>query len=276
MANIILDPIFILTLDMGTAGAAIATVLGNVFGCVYYIYYLTRKSPLLSMHPQYLAGCGRIARRVVSIGIPAGINSALMSISTVLLNNALVPYGDTAVAAMGIVTKVYMFIVFVHMGITNGIQPLLGYCHGAGAVKRFGAILRFSGALTVVCGTLLSGFYIAFAPGVVRVFIDDAQVIEYGAAMLVATSLAGPVLGLLFLTINSLQAMDRPVPATLLSLFRQGVFFIPLLFVLGRLFGLNGINFTQTTADYLAIVIALFLLVRALRQQRAVLAAQEA
>lgn len=276
VANIILDPIFILTLDMGTAGAAIATVLGNVFGCVYYIYYLTRKSPLLSMHPQYLAGCGCIARRVVSIGIPAGINSALMSISTVLLNNALVPYGDTAVAAMGIVTKVYMFIVFVHMGITNGIQPLLGYCHGAGAVKRFGAILRFSGALTVVCGTLLSGFYIAFAPGVVRVFIDDAQVIEYGAAMLVATSLAGPVLGLLFLTINSLQAMDRPVPATLLSLFRQGVFFIPLLFVLGRLFGLNGINFTQTTADYLAIVIALFLLVRALRQQRAVLAAQEA
>lgn len=257
-------------------GAAIATVLGNVFGCVYYIYYLTRKSPLLSMHPRYLAGCGRIARRVVSIGIPAGINSALMSISTVLLNNALVPYGDTAVAAMGIVTKVYMFIVFVHMGITNGIQPLLGYCHGAGAAKRFGAILRFSGALTVVCGTLLSGFYIAFAPGVVRVFIDDAQVIEYGAAMLVATSLAGPVLGLLFLTINSLQAMDRPVPATLLSLFRQGVFFIPLLFVLGWLFGLNGINFTQTTADYLAIVIALFLLVRALRQQRAVLAAQEA
>ena len=63
MANIILDPIFILTLDMGTAGAAIATVLGNVFGCVYYIYYLTRKSPLLSMHPQYLAGCGRIARQ---------------------------------------------------------------------------------------------------------------------------------------------------------------------------------------------------------------------
>ncbi|TCL56115.1 MATE family efflux transporter [Allofournierella massiliensis] len=126
------------------------------------------------MNPRYLAGCGRIARRVVSIGIPAGINSALMSISTVLLNNALVPYGDTAVAAMGIVTKVYMFIVFVHMGITNGIQPLLGYCHGAGAAKRFRDILWFSGALTLVCGTLLSGIYIGFAPQVIRVFIDDA------------------------------------------------------------------------------------------------------
>lgn len=188
---------------------------------------------MLSMNPRYLAGCSRIAQRVVSIGIPAGINSALMSISTVLLNNALVPYGDTAVAAMGIVTKVYMFIVFVHMGITNGIQPLLGYCHGAGAAKRFRDILWFSGALTLVCGTLLSGIYIGFAPQVIRVFIDDAQVIEYGADMLVATSLAGPILGLLFLTINSLQAMDRPIPATLLSLFRQGLFFIPLLFVLG-------------------------------------------
>lgn len=267
VVNIVLDPIFILTLDMGTAGAAIATVLGNVFGCVYYIWYLTRKSAMLSMNPRYLAGCSRIAQRVVSIGIPAGINSALMSISTVLLNNALVPYGDTAVAAMGIVTKVYMFIVFVHMGITNGIQPLLGYCHGAGAAKRFRDILWFSGALTLVCGTLLSGIYIGFAPQVIRVFIDDAQVIEYGADMLVATSLAGPILGLLFLTINSLQAMDRPIPATLLSLFRQGLFFIPLLFVLGQVFGLKGINFTQTTADYLSIIIALFLLVRALRRQ---------
>lgn len=79
----------------------------------------------------------------------------------------------------------------------------------------------------------------------------------------------------MFLTINSLQAMDRPIPATLLSLFRQGMFFIPLLFVLGRLFGLTGINFTQTTADYLSIAIALFLLGRALGKQRADSAAQE-
>ena len=91
---------------------------------------------------------------MLSIGVPAGANSALMSVATVLLNNALVAYGDKAVAAMGIVTKAYMFIAFVHMGIANGIQPLLGYCYGANNRDRFRGILKFSGILTVLCGKM--------------------------------------------------------------------------------------------------------------------------
>ena len=130
-------------------------------------------------------------------------------------------------------TKAYMLIVFIHMGITNGIQPLLGYCYGANNKKRF---------------------------------INDTEVIGYGAQMLIATSLAGPILGLLFLSINSMQAMDCPVPATLLSICRQGLFFIPLLYILKAGFGLQGINYTQTISDYLAIVISLLLLRRSLRK----------
>lgn len=126
-----------------------------------------------------------------------------------------------------------MLIVFIHMGITNGIQPLLGYCYGANNKKRF---------------------------------INDTKVIGYGAQMLIATSLAGPILGLLFLSINSMQAMDCPVPATLLSICRQGLFFIPLLYILKAGFGLQGINYTQTISDYLAIVISLLLLRRPLRK----------
>ena len=198
--------------------------------------------------------------RVLSVGVPAGINSALMSIATVLLNNVLVPYGDTAVAAMGIVTKVYLFIVFVHMGISNGIQPLLGYCYGAGNRKRFMGILKFSGVLTIVCGSILTIAYIAFSKQIMEVFIDNSEVVQYGVPMLIATSLAGPVLGLMFLSINSMQALDRPLPATILSLCRQGLFFIPLLFILNQIFGLNGISYTQTVSDYLAILIAVFML----------------
>src|SRR5699024_6339785 len=99
VVNIVLDPIFILTLDMGTAGAAIATVLGNVCGCLYYLWYFARRSPLLSIHPRDLHGGRRQMGKVLSIGLPAGANSALMSIATVLLNNALVQYGDDPVAA---------------------------------------------------------------------------------------------------------------------------------------------------------------------------------
>lgn len=260
IVNIILDPIFILVFHMGTAGAAIATVLGNVFGCAYYIYFLTRKSQSMSLHLRYFKSCGQIAMRVLSVGVPAGINSALMSIATVLLNNVLVPYGDTAVAAMGIVTKVYLFVVFVHMGISNGIQPLLGYCYGAGNRKRFMGILKFSGVLTIVCGSVLTIAYIVFSKQIMEVFIDNSEVVQYGVPMLITTSLAGPVLGLMFLSINSMQALDRPLPATILSLCRQGLFFIPLLFILNQIFGLNGISYTQTVSDYLAILIAVFML----------------
>lgn len=264
--NIVLDPIFILVFHMGTAGAAIATVLGNVFGCIYYLYFLTKKSHSMSLKFSYFKNCSQIAGRVLSVGVPAGISSALMSIATVLLNNALVPYGDTAVAAMGIVTKVYLFIVFVHMGISNGIQPLLGYCYGAGNHKRFVGILKFSGVLTVICGSVLTIAYIVFSKQIMGVFIDNSEVIQYGVPMLIATSLPGPVLGLMFLSINSMQALNRPLPATILSLCRQGLFFIPFLFILNQLFGLNGISYTQAVSDYLAIVIALVMLITSVKK----------
>lgn len=263
--NIILDPIFILTFNMGTAGAAIATVFGNIFGCLYYIYFLTKKSQSMSLKFRYCKNCASVAKTVLSVGIPAGINSALMSISTVLLNNALIPYGDAAVAAMGIVTKVYLFIVFIHMGISNGIQPLLGYCYGAGNRRRFIDILKFSGILTVICGSVLTLGYIVFSRQIMGLFINNSEVIQYGVPMLIAASLAGPVLGLMFLSINSMQALNRPLPATLLSLCRQGLFFIPLLFLLNHLFGLDGINYTQTVSDYLAIFIAIFMLFSSLK-----------
>ncbi|MCI7812561.1 MAG: MATE family efflux transporter [Lachnospiraceae bacterium] len=263
--NIILDPVFILVLDMGTAGAAIATVLGNLFACLYYLYYFWKKSPLLSIHPKYFFSGLDVAKRLMSIGLPAGINSALMSVATILLNNALASYGDKPLAAMGIVTKAYMLIVFIHMGITNGIQPLLGYCYGAKNKKRFTSIMKFSGTLTVVCGTVLSAVYILCSRQIIGLFINDVEVIQYGTEMLRATSLAGPILGLLFLSINSMQAMDRPVPATLLSVCRQGLFFVPLLYLLKAAFGLHGVNYTQTVADYLTIVISLFLLRNSLK-----------
>ena len=250
---------------MGTAGAAIATVLGNVFGCIYYIYFLVKKSQFMSLNFRDLKNCHSIAGNVLSIGIPAGINSALMSISTILLNNALIPYGDAAVAAMGIVTKVYLFIVFIHMGISNGIQPLLGYCYGSRNRKRFIDILKFSGILTVICGSILTLVYIIFSRQIMGLFINNSEVIQYGIPMLIATSLAGPVLGLMFLAINSMQALNRPIPATLLSLCRQGLFFIPFLFILNHLFGLNGINYTQTLSDYLTIFIAMFLLISSVK-----------
>ena len=258
--NIIFDPVFILIFNMGTAGAAIATVLGNIFGCAYYIYYFKRKSHFLSINFKDFYFLGKAARKTVALGIPAGVNSALMSGSNIVLNNKLVSYGDAPVAAMGVAIKVYLLIVFIHMGIANGIQPLLGYCFGAKKKERFIKIFNFSGFLTILIGTVLTAVYIIFSSEIIEFFINDREVIEYGKKMLIATSVSGPILGILFLCINSMQAVERPFPATLVSICRQGFIFIPLLYVLDKIFGLNGINFTQAAADYISIILSMILL----------------
>lgn len=260
VVNIIFDPVFILIFNMGTAGAAIATVLGNIFGCVYYIYYFKRKSHFLSINFKDFYFLGKAARKTFVLGIPAGVNSALMSGSNIVLNNKLVSYGDAPVAAMGVAIKVYLLIVFIHMGIANGIQPLLGYCFGAKKKERFIKIFNFSGFLTILIGTVLTAVYIIFSSEIIEFFINDREVIEYGKKMLIATSVSGPILGILFLCINSMQAVERPFPATLVSICRQGFIFIPLLYVLDKIFGLNGINFTQAAADYISIILSMILL----------------
>lgn len=260
ISNIVLDPIFILGCHMGTAGAAIATVLGNILGCIYYLYYFQYKSPMLSLKIKDGIAGKKLIGKLIKIGIPAGVNSALMSIATILLNNVLVKYGDDPVAAMGIVTKAYMLIVFIHMGIANGIQPLLGYCYGAHLKDRFKSIFKFSAILTISIGLILTIVYVFFSHQMIQIFINDHDVIDYGTEMLIATSLAGPILGVLFLSINSMQAMEHSFLATLVSICRQGMIFIPLLYILDMIFGLKGIYYTQTISDYISIFISLILL----------------
>lgn len=259
VVNIILDPVFILTLNMGTGGAAIATVLGNVFGCICYIYYFQKKSLNLSIFLKDFNIFGKAARKTITLGIPAGINSGLMSISNIVLNNKLAFYGDAPLAAMGVATKVYLLIVFIHMGIANGIQPLLGYCFGARKKERFVKIFNFSGLLTIILGIILTIIYIIFSSQIVEFFIDNNEVIKYGKHMLIATSISGPVLGILFLCINSMQAVDRPFSATIVSVCRQGFIFIPMVYILDFIFGLTGINYAQAAADYISIILSVIL-----------------
>jgi putative MATE family efflux protein len=266
IANIILDPIFILTFDMGAAGAAIATVIGNMLGCAYYLYYFLRKRSVLSLSPKFLRSCKRIMWRVITLGIPAGASYALQGIAVFFIIKVLSGYGDPPVAAMGIVIKASLLIEIVQQGIANGILPALGYNYGAGNMPRFKGILKFSAMLTLALGTFLSIVYIVCARQIIQFFINDVTVIGYGVPMLIALSLSGPMFGLLFLCISTLQAVERSIPATVLSFFRQGLLIL-LLYVLGATFGFNGIISAQTVANYIALILAL-LLTRAALWQR--------
>ena len=138
IANIVLDPIFISKFGMGAAGAAIATTIGNVLACLYYLWYFLKKSRLFSIYFRYFTCRNGILVKICTIGLPTAIFSGLMSVSTIILNQILVAYGNAPVAAIGIVFKANMFITFLQMGLANGVQPLFGYNYGIGF--EFGAL----------------------------------------------------------------------------------------------------------------------------------------
>lgn len=259
IANIVLDPIFISVLDQGAAGAAIATTIGNVLASAYYLWYFLKKSRVLSIHWKHFTVKEGILKRTCSSGLPTAIFSALMSVSTIVLNQLLVVYGNDPVAAIGIVFKANMFITFLQMGLANGVQPLLGYNYGSGDMARFQGVERYTKKCCLVAGVIATVLYFVLREPIIRLFISDEGVVSYGVEMLVAYMLSGPVIGILFVNMNCMQSVGHAFPATVLSVLRQGILLIPLLYVLRALFGLNGVILGQSVTDYIAVVLSIFL-----------------
>ncbi len=260
IANIVLDPIFISVLGQGTAGAAIATTIGNVLASGYYLWYFLRKSRMLSISWRYFTVRGGILTKICSSGLPTAIFSALMSVSTIVLNQLLVVYGNDPVAAIGIVFKANMFITFLQMGLANGVQPLLGYNYGAGNMERFREVESYTKKCCLAAGVIATVLYFVFREEIISLFISDSDVIAYGVQMLIAYMLSGPVIGILFVNMNCMQSVGHAFPATVLSVLRQGILLIPLLYLLRALFGLNGVILGQSVTDYIAVILSVFLL----------------
>ena len=259
IANIVLDPLFISGFGMGAAGAAIATTIGNVMASAYYLWYFLRKSVSMSLSPRDF-NCGDgILKGVCSTGLPTAIFSALMSVSTIVLNQILVAYGNDPVAAIGIVFKANMFITFLQMGLANGVQPLLGYSYGAGSTARFREVESFTKKCCVVVGVAATVLFFVAREPIIRLFISDSDVVRYGVEMLVAYMVSGPFIGILFVNMNCMQSVEHALPATILSVMRQGVLLIPLLYLLQAVAGLNGVIYGQAITDYIAVLLSIII-----------------
>lgn len=259
VTNIILDPIMILYLNWGVSGAAIATVIGNIAASAFYVGYFLRKKSSLSIHIKDFRMGDRIAASVTSIGIPASLNNILMSGANIILNIVLGSYGDTPVAAMGVAMKSNMIVVLLQIGLCAGIQPLIGYNYGARNKKRLMQVFRFTGICSVIMGSILTGIMVMARQFVIQAFINDPDVIAYGIQMVIALQLSGPVIGILFLCINTIQGMGKALPSLILTICRQGLLFIPLIIILNRLFGLNGAINAQPVADYCSIILGIII-----------------
>ena len=259
IANIVLDPVLISGFHLGAAGAAVATTLGNILASLYYLWYFVKKSNNFSIGIRNFTCRYGIFSGICSCGLPTAIFSTLMSVSTIVLNQILVAYGNAPVAAIGIVFKANMFITFLQMGLANGVQPLLGYNFGSGDKKRFQDIAAYTKKCCIVIGILATLLFFVFRRQIIGLFIQDEEVIMDGVRMLIAYMLSGPVIGILFMNMNCMQSVGKAFWATILSVLRQGVLLIPLLFLLNALGGLTGVIYGQALTDYIAVILSVLM-----------------
>lgn len=259
LLNVILDPIMILVFGWDIAGAAIATVIGNVVGALYYIAFYLRGKSSLGIGIAYLTAKNGVASSVLAIGVPAALGSLLMSFSSIIMNSQMVEYGDMAVAGVGVAMKVTMMTGMVCIGLGQGVQPLLGYCVGSKNRKRYNDVLRYSLVFSFVLSCALTLLCYLFTEQIVGVFLTDAAAFEYGvdfSRILLCTSF---LFGVFYVLINALQAEGAATESLVVSISRQGLIYIPAMFMLGSLFNETGLIWAQPIADVLSLLLAILL-----------------
>lgn len=262
LLNVILDPVMILVFKWNIAGAAIATVIGNVVGAGYYIGYFLRGESTLSIKLKDFCVKDKVAASVLSIGIPAALGSLLMSVSSIIMNGQMARYGDMALAGVGVAMKVTMMTGMVCIGLGQGIQPLLGYCVGAKKWKRYKSVLRFSLAFAFALSTVLTVVCYLFTNQIVSAFLTDQVAYEYGVSfsrILLSTSF---LFGVFYVLTNALQASGAAAESLIVSISRQGLIYIPAMFALDVVFHEAGLIWAQPVADILSLVMAILLYAR--------------
>ena len=264
--NIFLDPIFIFTLGFGTAGAAMATALSQLISfCILRSFFLRGKSSV-RISLMKVSRDIKLYLKIVLIGLPTLMRQGLASIASVALNVAAAAFGDAAVAAMSITGRIMMFAFSAMLGFGQGFQPVSSFNYGA---KRFDRV-RLATKYTAFVGTILmlcvSALCIILAPAIMKAFRkDDLEVIAIGVYALRAQALLLPLTGIVTATNMGLQSTGNAVPATVLAMARQGIFFIPLILILPGFAGLKGVALSQPISDGLTFIIALFFFASFLR-----------
>ncbi|WP_300712206.1 MATE family efflux transporter [uncultured Brachyspira sp.] len=266
--NIILDPIMILYMNMGVAGAALATIIGNACSSIYYIHHILRKKSFLSIHFKDFSLHRDYTFNIFAIGIPVSINNILMSASNILINNLTAVYGDNAVAGLGVAQRIFTLVILVFIGLSQGLQPFVGYNFASKNYKRMNAAIKISCIVSVAIGFLLLGLSLIFGRLAVAVFINNEEVIDYGIKFLVASYLIAPIIGFQFIFMSTFQALGKPIPSLILSISRQGIAFVPTILIGTKLFKINGIIWAQPIADIVTVLIAAIMYIYIYRKMK--------
>lgn len=264
--NIILDPIFIFPFgfNLGVTGAAVATMLSNVAALVYFfvLFYRHRGPRSISFHITDAFPQKQITVQVLSIGLPSALISFLSAVSNGVLNNLISKHGEVAVAAVGIAKKMDILPANIAVGITQGSLPLIAFSYGAEKRERTQKLLFITGILAFASASAVVVFLEIFASPISRLFIRDAETVQYATQFIRRLCLSVPLYAVT-ITINSFfQAVNRPKHAFAISVIRKGIFDLPLMVWFDSLFVVTSIIWVQPIMDLVAVVVSLLILRR--------------
>jgi Na+-driven multidrug efflux pump len=273
--NMLLDPVFIFDwgFGLGVTGAAAATMLSNAVTLAYFLryYYRSRKDTILALHPKHFTIKREIGAAVLSIGFPSMLQTLLASVSNAVLNRFASGYGGALVSGIGIAKKLDTIPMNVTIGLSQGVLPLLGFNYSAKNLERMQKSVRFTLALAVGFSVLCVAAFELFTAPFVRLFIQDAETVEYGVYFLRVMCISTPLMAVGFLSITLFQAAGAGKNATVLSLLRKGLVDIPLILLASVLFPLYGLAYVQPVTEFIAMTAALLMYFRFSKKNAALL-----
>jgi len=258
IVNIVLDPLFIFLFHWGVAGAALATVLGNVTSVVWYMYYLQKISSVQSISIKDFKPGREIYANILKVGVSAFLLDGFMVITSLLYNNYSMIYGDSVVAGFGISQRVIQIIDFISMGFAMGSVPLIAYAYSAQNDKRLMEIVKKTILYMLGIILILSAILFALKSQVIGIFSIDPKVIEIGQRILFAQLCSTTFAALSGVFTGIFQAFGTAVQSTVMSVLR-GLIFIPILIIGNMLFALNGVIWAMTISEGITALVGIVL-----------------
>lgn len=270
LLNIILDPVFILPwgLNMGAAGAGFATFLSNCVACLYFfvLLYVKRGRTYVCIRPSMFRPKASTIASICGVGIPASIQNLLNVTGMTVLNNFTSVYGSDAVAAMGIAQKINMVPMYIALGLSQGLMPLISYNYASGNIPRMKKAVQFASSISISFLTLITFSYYFGSDFFIRLFMRNDSIIAYGSRFLHGLCLALPFLCMDFLAVGVFQACGMGRKSLIFAILRKIVLEIPALYILNLLFPLYGLAFAQFCAEFVLALAAVVVLLRMFRQ----------
>lgn len=264
LLNIALDPLFILPrfMGMGAAGAGAATAISNAVSFGFFLIYIRikRRETAISLDPKKLSSFKSHIGGILKTGFPSAVQYALTVVAVAAQARFVSKYGSAAVAGLGIVKKLDQLPLYLSIGVSTGLLPLLAYNHAAGNEKRLSEGFRFGVLISLGSSLICLAAYELFAPQLAGLFIKDAQTVSYAASFLRRMVTAMPLMSVCYPLIIRFQATGRSREALICSVLRKGVIDVPLLFLMDALLPLYGLMWVQPIVDGISLVTALLLL----------------